>query len=78
MAKAYLKIMVDARNEERVLEDILGIAGVTGADLTTGEQDIIAVVEAETFDDIVQIVLGQVRRVPGISRTITNLAISYR
>jgi uncharacterized protein with GYD domain len=78
MARAYLKIYVDGRNEERTLEDLLQIEGVKMADLTMGEQDIIALIEADSFDDIVQIVLGQVRRIAGISRTVTNLAVSYR
>ena len=78
MARAYLKILVDAADEDRVLRELLEVEGVTMADLTMGDQDIIAVVEAETYDDIVQIVLGQVRRVHGVGRKVTNLAISYR
>jgi len=78
MARAYLRIVVDASDEDRVLRELLKVEGVKLADLTMGEQDAIAVVEADTFDDIVQIVLGQVRRIRGISRTMTSLSVSYR
>ena len=78
MARAYLRIFIGSANEDRILNELLQINGVKMADLTMGEQDAIAVIEAETFDDIVQIVLGQVRRIRGITRTITNLSVSYR
>ncbi len=78
MARAYLKVFIDSHSEESVLEELTKIPEVRLADLTMGEQDIIVVVESETFDDIMQIVLGQIRRIPGISRTVTNLAISVK
>ncbi len=78
MARAYLKIFIDPHAEETILEDLLKIPEVKLADLTVGEQDVIAVLESDSFDDIVQVVLGQIRNIPGISRTITNLSISYK
>ena len=44
-------------------------------DLTAGEQDIMAIVEAETYEDLLQIVVGQIRPMSGIERTVTNLAL---
>ena len=78
MARAYLQIFIDTRAEDAILDDLTKIPEIKMADLTMGEQDLIAVLEADTFDDLVQIVLGQIRRIPGISRTITNLSISYK
>lgn len=78
MARAYLRIYIESRDEDRILSELLKISGMKFADLTMGEQDIIAVVEADTFDDIVQIVIGQVRRVLGVTRTTTNLAVACR
>jgi len=75
MARAYLKIWTKAGREGSVREDLLGIKGVKFADLTAGEQDIMAVVEAETYEDLLQIVVGQVRGITGIERTVTNLAL---
>ncbi len=78
MARAYLKILIESNSEDTILDELMKIPEVKLADLTMGEQDVIAVLEADSFDDIVQIVLGQVRRIPGIARTITNLSISYK
>lgn len=78
MARAYLKVFIESHSEEEVLEELLRIPEVKLADLTMGEQDIIVVIESDTFDDIVQIVLGQIRRIPGVVRTITNLAITAK
>ena len=78
MARAYLQIFIDTRAEDAILDDLTKIPEIKMADLTMGEQDLIAVIEADSFDDLVQIVLGQIRRIPGISRTITNLSISYK
>ncbi len=75
MAKAYLKIFVDRGREQDVRDGLLKISAVTSADLTAGEQDLMCVVEADTYDDIIQVVLGEVRAVQGVSRTITNLAV---
>ncbi|HUU44039.1 MAG TPA: Lrp/AsnC ligand binding domain-containing protein [Planctomycetota bacterium] len=75
MARAYLKIWVESGREGGVREALLGIAGVQAVDLTAGEQDIIAVVEADTYEDLLQIVLGQIRPMKGIQRTVTNLVV---
>ncbi len=76
MARAYLKIFLNTNDEDRVLKEISEVQGVKSADLTMGDQDIIAIVESDTCDDIVQIVIGQIRRINGIERTVTNLAVS--
>ena len=75
MARAYLKIWTKTGKEGSVREELLDIKGVTMADLTAGEQDIIAIVEADTYEDLLQIVVGQVRPLHGIERTVTNLAV---
>ena len=75
MARAYLKIWTESGHEGAVREALLGTLGVESADLTAGEQDIIAIVEAETYEDLLQIVVGQIRPMKGIDRTVTNLAL---
>lgn len=75
MARAYLKIWVKSGSEDGVRDGLLAIAGVKSADLTAGEQDLIAVVEADSYEDVLQIVLGQVRTIKGVERTVTNLAV---
>ncbi len=75
MARAYLMVWVKTGFEDAVREGLLDIKGVTSADLTTGNQDLIAVIEADTYEDIVQTVLGQVRTLRGVDRTVTSLAV---
>ena len=75
MARAYLKIWTKSGKEGAVRDELLNIVGVQSVDLTAGEQDIIAVVEAETYEDVLQIVVGQIRPLNGIERTVTNLAL---
>ena len=75
MAKAYLKIDVEAGKEKEVRDALLKIKGVKAADLTAGDQDIIAVVEGKTTDSVMKMVIGELRRVRGIEKTITNLVL---
>ena len=75
MARAYLKIWTGSGKEGIVREGLLAVAGVKQVDLTAGEQDIMAIVEADTYEDLLQIVVGQIRPLSGIERTVTNLAL---
>ena len=75
MARAYLKIWTASGQEGKVRDGLLGLQEVKSVDLTAGEQDIIAIVEADTYEDLLQIVVGQIRVMKGIERTVTNLAL---
>jgi len=75
MERAYLRIWTSPGSEVRVAGELREVAGVTGCDVTAGEQDIIAVVEADTYEDILQIIVGRVRLTNGVEKTITNLAV---
>ena len=75
MARAYLKIWAENGREGDVREKLLGIPEVKAADLTAGEQDLIVVVEADTYEDLLQTVLGRIRPMKGIQRTVTNLVV---
>ena len=73
MAKAYLKINVKLGGERAVKEALLKVGGVKSADITAGDQDIIALVEAPTYDDILSLVINNLRLIDGIEKTVTNL-----
>ena len=75
MTRAYLKIWTKSGTEGDVRRELLEVSGVQMADLTAGEQDLMAVVEADTYEDLLQIVVGEIRRLPGIERTSTSLAL---
>lgn len=75
MAKAYLKIDVEPGKEKAVKRTLLKIKGVSSAELTAGEQDLIVLVEKESYEDILKLVLSKVRKVTGIIGTVTNLIL---
>ena len=58
MAKAYLKIKVEMGRERAVRDALLTFEEVKAAELTTGDQDVLALVEADSYDDILQVVIG--------------------
>ncbi len=75
MAKAYLKIEVEAGKERSVRDALLRFDEVKGADLTTGGQDILASVEADSYEDILQVVIDRLRTLKGIKSTVTDLVL---
>lgn len=75
MARAYLKIDVEPGMERTAKEALLQINGVSSAELTAGEQDIIALVEQDSYENVLKLVVDKVRRVNGIVGTVTNLIL---
>ena len=75
MAKAYLKIKVEAGKERSVRDALLRFDEVKRADLTTGGQDILVSVEAHSYEDILQVVIDRLRTLKGIKSTVTDLVL---
>ncbi|MEW6354934.1 MAG: Lrp/AsnC ligand binding domain-containing protein [Planctomycetota bacterium] len=75
MAKAYLKIWVESGKEKDILAKLRKMKGVKTADITAGEQDIIALVEGRTHDALLKMIVSTLRKVKGIARTATNLIL---
>ena len=75
MASAYLKIWVGMGEEREVREALKGLPGIKRADLTTGEQDIIALLEAEDYPGLLESILSEIRTISGVERTVTNLVL---
>ncbi len=75
MARAYLKIEVEMGRERGVKDALLKFDEVKGAELTTGGQDILALVEANSFEDILQVVVDKLRTLKGIKNTVTDLVL---
>jgi DNA-binding Lrp family transcriptional regulator len=53
----------------------MAIQAVKSADLTFGERDAIAMVEAENLESLLGIVTTQIERIDGVERTMTNLVM---
>ena len=75
MAKAYLKIKVGMGKERGVRDVLLRFSEVKSAELTTGDQDILALVEADTYEDILLAVVDRLRALKGITSTVTDLVL---
>ncbi|MDD5613704.1 MAG: Lrp/AsnC ligand binding domain-containing protein [Candidatus Omnitrophica bacterium] len=75
MARAYLKINVEPGEEREVVKKITAMENVLEANLTSGEQDIIALIQASNYEELMRFVVTKLRAVEGISRTITNLIL---
>jgi len=75
MAKAYLKIKVEMGRERAVRDALLTFEEVKAAEVTTGDQDVLALIEADSYDDILQVVIDRLRTIKGITDTITDLVL---
>ncbi len=75
MERAYVLIETQVGKARDIIEAIRMVAGVMSVDLVTGPYDVIAVVEAETLNEIGDLITGKVHPVSGISRTVTCLAL---
>ena len=75
MVKAYLKINVIPGKEKIIRSALSEIKGVKEAYITTGDQDIIALIEADNFENLLKLVLTKLRIIEGITKTDTNLVL---
>ncbi len=75
MARAYVKINAAAGKERAVRDALMERAEVHSADLTSGDQDIIALVCSDSFDELLDLTLNQLRTIDGVTGTVTNLII---
>jgi len=75
MAKAYLKISVEAGKEREIHSTLKKIPEVKTVDLTTGDQDIIAVIEAQSYEKLLKTIIEKLRSIDGITSTSTSLVL---
>jgi DNA-binding Lrp family transcriptional regulator len=68
---AYVLIQTDVGKAAEVARQINGIAGVVTAEDVTGPYDVIARVEAASMDDLGRLVVSEIQRIEGITRTVT-------
>jgi DNA-binding Lrp family transcriptional regulator len=78
LAKAYVKIWVKAGREKEVQDHLLNYDEVQTADITAGEQDILSLVEAKNYEELLDLVMTKLRAVDGVEKTVTNLILEDR
>ncbi len=74
-AKAYVLIEAQVGKTKQVVDAIRELQGVVSVDFVTGPYDAIAIIQAETLNDIGELIVTKVHPVSGISRTVTCLAL---
>jgi len=74
-AKAFVLIETAVGRTKEVATALEQLDGVKSVDPVTGPYDVIAIIEAESLNAIGEIVTGKIHPTPGISRTVTCLAI---
>ena len=74
-AKAYILIETQVGKNREVAAAIKNVKGISSVDPVTGPYDIIATIEVKNLSEIGELVTGKIHPIPGISRTVTCLAI---
>lgn len=74
-AKAFVLVETAVGKNKQVVAAIGKLKGVTSVDAVTGPYDVIAIIQGETLNEIGDLVTGKIHPIPGISRTVTCLAI---
>ena len=74
-AKAFVLIETMVGKNKEVSSALRQLEGVKSVDIVTGPYDIIAIIEAESLNDIGDLVTGKIHPIAGISRTVTCLAV---
>ncbi len=75
MARVYLLVNVLPGKDVSIRDTLMGIKGVVNADVVTGHYDIIAVLEAKDAAEIFDKIIKKIRRIKGINRTETFVAV---
>ncbi|MCE7079919.1 Lrp/AsnC family transcriptional regulator [Streptomyces sp. ST2-7A] len=71
MVQAYILIQTEVGKASTVADVISELSGVIQAEDVTGPYDVIARAEASSVDELGRLVVAEVQRVPGITRTLT-------
>ncbi len=74
---AYVLIQTDVGKAADVARLAREIDGVVSADDVTGPYDVIALLESGSIDDLGRLVVSQVQRIEGITRTVTCPVINF-
>ena len=75
MAKAFILIETVVGRTKEVVAGLNSLEGVKSVDTVTGPYDVIAIIEANSLNEIGDLVTQKIHPVVGISRTVTCLAV---
>ncbi|MHC5059255.1 MAG: Lrp/AsnC ligand binding domain-containing protein [Planctomycetota bacterium] len=75
MARAFVRICITPGFEVKIRDALRTLPEVVSADVTAGEQDLIALIKGNSFEDILNTVVTKVRSREGIKITWTNFIL---
>lgn len=75
MAKAFILIETVVGRTKEVVAGLNSLEGVKSVDTVTGPYDVIAIIEANSLNEIGDLVTLKIHPIVGISRTVTCLAV---
>jgi DNA-binding Lrp family transcriptional regulator len=75
MSRVYLLANVIPGKERDIRDSLRGINGVQNADVITGQYDVIVTLEAKDTNEIFNKILKKVRKIRGLTRTETFVAV---
>ncbi len=73
---AYMLINVATGEELNVVAELRKLSGVVNARVVTGLHDVVCYVETDTIDELKNEIIGSIRHIPGITRTVTCIAFN--
>jgi len=74
-ARAYVLVKTAVGKTKAVVTSMKKMDGIESVDTVTGPYDVIAVVEADTLNEVGDIITARIHTIDGISRTGTCLVV---
>ena len=75
MVKAYILIEMTAGRSRELVEALSGREEILEVDRVTGPYDVVAVLQAESLNQVSDIVYGHIHSLPGVVRTNTCVSL---
>ncbi|MFX0209777.1 MAG: Lrp/AsnC ligand binding domain-containing protein [Candidatus Heimdallarchaeota archaeon] len=75
MPAAFVLVNAEIGSEDEVLEDLKSTKGVVGAWIVYGVYDIVAKVEADTMDELKEIITTNIRGLDNVRSTLTMIVV---
>jgi DNA-binding Lrp family transcriptional regulator len=73
--KAFILIETAVGRSKEVIASIQKLEGVKSVDMVTGPYDLIVVAELSDLNSVGELITSKIHPVPGITRTVTCLAV---
>ncbi len=76
MPKAYILFNTVPEAEDELLQELRNTKGVIAADSVYGIYDFVAIVEAESLEEIKEIITWKLRRLKDVKSSVTLMTVS--